>query len=90
MNAHVINNMSYDLILGRDWCEANGVRIYFNYKKIFLIKPNVEKDYNVISEIGEILPTSDIQKYAHLTQSVNIKPYHETPILVKCKLALDQ
>ena len=23
---HVMNDLSYDLILGRDWCEANGVR----------------------------------------------------------------
>ena len=59
--------MSYHLILGRDWFEADGVRIDLNNKKIFLIKPDVEKDYDVICEMGEILPTSDLQKYAHLS-----------------------
>ena len=67
VSAHNMNNMSYELILGRDWCEANGVIIFLNNNKIFLIKPDFEKDYEIISEMSEILPNSDLQKYAHLT-----------------------
>ena len=39
-----MNNMSYDVILGRDWCEANGVRIDFKskiYQRIKEIKENI-------------------------------------------------
>ena len=32
-----MNKMSYDVILGRDWCEANGVRIDFKSKKIYYL-----------------------------------------------------
>ena len=38
-NPHVMDDLTYDLILGRDWCEANGVVIDFNKKKIYLLKP---------------------------------------------------
>ena len=33
-----MEDLSYDLILGRDWCEANGVVLDFNKKKIYLLK----------------------------------------------------
>ena len=39
VNPHIMNDLSYDLILGRDWCEANGVILDFNKKKMYLIKP---------------------------------------------------
>ena len=37
-NPHIMEDLSYDLILGRDWCEANGVVLDFNKKKIYLLK----------------------------------------------------
>ena len=35
----ILNDLSYDLILGRDWCEANGVIIDFTKRKVYFIKP---------------------------------------------------
>ena len=34
----------YDLILGRDWCEANGVIIDFSKQKIYLINQHQQKE----------------------------------------------
>ena len=41
VNPHVMSDLSYDLILGREWCEANGVVIDFSKKKIYFLKPQV-------------------------------------------------
>ena len=75
-----MNNMSCVVILGRACCEANGVRIDFKSKKIFLLKRNEDEDDEIINAMEE-----KSQKYAHLMHQVTIKPYHETPILVKSK-----
>ena len=47
-------------------------------KKIFLLKPKEDEDDEIINDMEE-----KSQKYAHLVHQVTIKPYHETPILVK-------
>jgi hypothetical protein len=84
VNTHLMNNLSYDLILGRDWCNANGVVIDFNKKKIYLLRTKAEK-YDILNHIEDnnseyiISPT----EYAQLTHKVIIKPYHETPVLVR-------
>ena len=46
VNPHIMNDLSYDLILGREWCEANGVVIDFSKKKIYFLKPEIKQVYN--------------------------------------------
>ena len=38
VNPHIMNDLSYDLILGREWCEANCVVIDFSKKKNLLLE----------------------------------------------------
>ncbi len=38
---HLMNGLTYDLILGRDWCDANGVLLDFNKKKLFFVNHQV-------------------------------------------------
>ena len=38
-NPHVMNNLSQNLIFGRDWCEANVVILDITKRKVNLMKP---------------------------------------------------
>ena len=45
--------MSYDGIFGRDWYEANEMRIDFKSKKIFLLKAADGEDCEILNEMDE-------------------------------------
>ena len=87
-NTQILNDLSYDLILGRDWCEANGVIIDFNKKKVYLLKPQARsRPFGLLNHLEDRKPTIkfDPTEYAHLTHKITIKPYHETLVPVRSK-----
>ena len=71
---HVMKGLTYDLILGRDWCDANGVIIDFNRKKLFFLKPEI----NLLDEKPILKPGP----YAYLKSPIILRPFHETQIEV--------
>ena len=98
-NTILLNDLSYDLILGRDWCDANGVIIDFNKKKIYLLKPPEKTEPFVLInhlEDNKSEIKCDPTEHAHLIHTITIKPYHEalvsgqskqndsTPVFAKC------
>ena len=86
-NPHIMNDLSYDLILGREWCEANGVVIDFNKKKIYLLSPQIViEDGENINVMGddETEPSLLAQtETAQLNQEITIKPYHEALVTIR-------
>ena len=98
VNPHIMKDLSYDLILGREWCEANGVVIDFSKKKIYFLKPQINVDqnesmnqfdspvnHNLKQENENRQPHNKFKanEYAELTTKISIKPYHEVLVLVK-------
>ena len=84
-NTQILNDLSYDLILGRDWCEANGVIIDFTKRKVYFIKPlEKTKSFGLINHLEDKKPKIRFYptEYAHLTHQVTIKPYHEALISI--------
>jgi predicted aspartyl protease len=85
---HVLNDLSYDLILGRDWCQANGVVLDFARKKMYFIKP---EEYQHSSEFicqfdeNTSQETNDPTKFAQLESGIVLEPYHETMVVVRSK-----
>jgi hypothetical protein len=71
---HLMNGLTYDLILGRDWCDANGVILDFNKKKLFFLKQQI----NRLDDIPRSAPTA----YASLTEMIVLHPFCETPVQV--------
>ena len=53
VNPHVLKDLSYDLILGRDWCKANGVVIDFNKERIYLLKPQSIEEIDLINQLDD-------------------------------------
>ena len=78
--------MSYDLILGRDWCEANGVIIDFSKQKIYLINQLQQKEsIKLINRLVDPIYETKIapSKYEHFTQQVSVQPFHEAFITIQ-------
>jgi hypothetical protein len=87
-NTILMNDLSYDLILGRDWCNANGVIIDFNKRKIYLLKPPEKSEPFVLINHLEDNKSNikfDPTEHAHLIHPITIKPYHEALISVRSK-----
>ena len=85
-NPHVINDLSYDLILGRDWCEANGIVLDFARKKIYFLKPqDICPDPDFICQFddhpNEIV--NNLSRHAQLEHQTFLQPYHETKVMVR-------
>jgi len=87
-NPHVLNDLAYDLILGRDWCEANGVVLDFAKKKMYFIKPEeYQHSSEFVCQFDESAPqeTNDPTKFAILENGIVLDPYHETMVVVRSK-----
>ena len=72
-----MNDLSYDLILGRDWCDANRDIIDIFKKKIYLLKPPEKTaPFVLINHLED--NKSDIKfiltEHAHLIHTINTHP----------------
>ena len=83
---HILSDLSYDLILGRDWCEANGIVLDFSKKKLYFLEPSAispdpESVYQFDDKPSDLSnnPTS----YAQLEQETVLQPFHETKVVVR-------
>jgi len=92
-NPHVMDNLSYNLILGRDWCEANGVILDFTKRKVYLMKPQndfVEDADPLIAHMDDQPDKAKLNNptlFAELSHKIEIQPFHETKVIVRSNLS---
>jgi hypothetical protein len=67
-NTILMNDLSYDLILGRDWWNANVVIIDFNKRKIYLLKPTEKSEPFVLINHLEDNKSDKIEKQSLLRE----------------------
>jgi hypothetical protein len=87
-NTQILHDLSYDLILGREWCEANGVVLDFSKKKMYFLKPQEEEpcqDFVCQFDEKPIPYVMDPNKFAQLKTDILLDPYHETKVIVQSK-----
>ena len=87
-NPHVMSDLSYDLILGRDWCVANGIILDFSKKKLYFLQPQEappELDFVCQFDDRPSLDSSDSSHFAQLETETLLQPFHETKVVVRSK-----
>jgi hypothetical protein len=87
-NTQILHDLSYDLILGRDWCEANGVVLDFSKKKMYFLQQHEEKPFqDFVCQYDEKPVPCDIDptKFAQLQNDILLEPYHETKVVIQSK-----
>ena len=81
-NSLIMNNLSYDIILGREFMSANGIVLDFKNNKLLFIQNNI----NSIDNMDLNVP---IQLYSRLIQPVKLEPFTETKVLVQSNHEID-
>ena len=95
VDPHLLENLSYDLILGRDWCKANGLVIDFNKEKIYFTPPTEKMSSEDLinefsmgsienAEFGEFNPRLS-DEYAMTNEEIILPAYHEVKVSVFSK-----
>ena len=87
-NPHVMGDLSYDLILGRDWCEANGIILDFSKKKLYFLQPqDVPPELDFVCQFDDrpSPPPNDCSQFAQLEIETLLQPFHETKVVVRSK-----
>ena len=87
-NPHVMSDLSYDLILGRDWCEANGIILDFSKRKLYFLQPQEappELDFVCQFDDRPSPDSNDSSQFAQLETETLLQPFHETKVVVRSK-----
>ena len=86
--ALITDPLSYDLILGRDWMEMNGVILDFVNKRLLLTKGKVTNEHELYILATPSSPAPAVAlRYAKLQHTIKLDPFVETKVFVQSEHA---